>query len=128
MDNNENIEVMEMDIDKIEQYQEFIKDFKVRMSLEAGLLDDDTKNLIRECRDEIINLRHGIEKMKNENAEIFEDCREMASILYKLEQIEYIKDKKVKNNVQDFFELYEHDELFMNADNIERVVTLFKEN
>ena len=51
----------------------------------------------------------------------------MASILYKLEQLDYIKDKKVKKNVQDFFELYAYDPLFMVKDNIDKVVKLFKE-
>lgn len=125
----ENLEVKKMDVEEIENYFDLIQEIKKRLSIDGGRkqLPEGTINLMRECKQEIINLRTGINKMIDENIEIKEDCIEMAGMLYKYEMLENIENETVKKNVSDFFELYENDKLFMIKDNIDRVVKLFSE-
>ena len=126
---NEDLRIHEYNMDKIELYQDLIEQFKICLAIDEGRskLDEETLDIIRDVKNEIINLREGIAKTKKETLEIYDDCVHMAAQLYKLETLDKIKDIKVKKNIQDFFELYFFDDLFLIKKNIDKVVKLFSE-
>jgi ribosomal protein S17E len=90
---------------KGELYEDIINQLKVRLSIDAGLLDEEVKTLLKEASTEIKTLRAGINNMIAKNLTIKGDCQEMASALYLFELCEGVGLKgKQKKRV---FELLE---------------------
>jgi hypothetical protein len=67
---------------KGELYHDLIEQFKVRLSVDQGLLDEEVKSLLKEAKDEIIRLRKDMDTHISENLELQKDAQEMAAALY----------------------------------------------
>jgi hypothetical protein len=67
---------------KGELYHDLIEQFKVRLSVDQGLLDEEVKSLLKEAKDEIIKLRKQTDSNIAENLELQKDAQEMAAALY----------------------------------------------
>jgi hypothetical protein len=67
---------------KGELYHDLIEQFKVRLSVDQGLLDEEVKSLLKEAKEEIIKLREDMDSTIQENLELKGDAQEMASELY----------------------------------------------
>lgn len=67
---------------KGELYHDLIEQFKVRLSVDQGLLDEEVKSLLKEAKDEIIRLRKDMDVHISENLELQKDAQEMAAALY----------------------------------------------
>lgn len=67
---------------KGELYEELIKQFKIRLAIDEGLLDEEVKNLLKEAKEEIISLRGELDKTISEKLEIEIDAQKLSSNLY----------------------------------------------
>lgn len=67
---------------KGELYHDLIEQFKIRLSVDQGLLDEEVKGLLKEAKDEIIRLRKDMDERISENLELQKDAQEMAAALY----------------------------------------------
>ena len=67
---------------KGELYHDLIEQFKIRLSVDEGLLDEEAKNLLKEAKDEILKLRKDLNESIETNLEIRKDAQEMASEIY----------------------------------------------
>ena len=54
---------------KGELYNELIEQFKVRLAIDEGLLDDEVKDLLREAKKEILSLREELDELIDEKLE-----------------------------------------------------------
>ena len=67
---------------KGELYNDLIEQFKVRLGVDQGLLDEEIKSLLKEAKEEIINLRTSQDKSIAENLEVKQDAQELAATVY----------------------------------------------
>lgn len=65
-----------------ELYSELIEQFKVRLAIDEGLLDDEVKALLKEAKDEIVNLREKMDEATAEKLELEFDAQKLAAALY----------------------------------------------
>lgn len=67
---------------KGELYHDLIEQFKIRLSVDEGLLDEEIKNLLKEAKEEIIGLRKDLNDKISENLEVRKDAQELAAEIY----------------------------------------------
>lgn len=67
---------------KGELYHDLIEQFKIRLSVDEGLLDEEVKNLLKEAKGEILKLRTDLDESISKNLEVISDAQELASELY----------------------------------------------
>ena len=67
---------------KGELYNDLIEQFKIRLSVDEGLLDEEVKNLLKEAKEEILALRGDMDKLTEQNLTLKGDAQEMAASLY----------------------------------------------
>lgn len=85
---------------KGELYDDLIKQFKIRMSVEEGMIDEPVKKLLKEAKEEIIKLRANIQKTKTSTAMIKEDIKEMDAQIYAYEKIELLENDNLKKRAK----------------------------
>lgn len=71
---------------KGELYADLIEQFKIRLGVDEGLLDDEIKSLLKEAKVEIQELRGNLDKEISEKLEVKGDAQELASELYVLKK------------------------------------------
>lgn len=79
---------------KGELYDELIESFKAKLAIDEGYLDEEAKNLLRECKDEISKSREEINTLMKENMQVKQDAKEFAANLYIREKCEGLDLKK----------------------------------
>jgi len=67
---------------KGELYHDLIEQFKVRLGVDQGLLDEEIKGLLKEAKTEIIKMREANDKLTSKNLEIMSDAQELAAEVY----------------------------------------------
>jgi hypothetical protein len=67
---------------KGELYDELIEQFKTRLAIDEGVLDEEVKGLLKEAKDEITTLKAKINSLMKESMELKADATEMAANLY----------------------------------------------
>lgn len=67
---------------KGELYHDLIEQFKLRLSVDEGLLDEEVKELLKEAKEEILKLRKDMNDQIAENLEVRKDAQELASEIY----------------------------------------------
>lgn len=67
---------------KGELYTDLIEQFKIRLSVDEGLLDEEVKSLLKEAKEEILKLRGDLDGVISENLEVKQDATELAAELY----------------------------------------------
>lgn len=88
---------------KGELYSDLIEQFKIRLSIDEGLLDEEVKSLLRESKEEIEGLREKLDKSIFENLEVKEDAQELASELYLRQKCDGLTESQ-KNHVIEMLE------------------------
>ncbi len=73
---------------KGEMYDELIEAFKAKLAIDEGVLDEEVKNLLKECKDEITKLKNEMNGLIKENIETKSDAKEFAAKLYMIEKCE----------------------------------------
>jgi len=79
---------------KGELYNDLIEDFKKRLAIDAGVLSEDVKSLLKEAKDEIINLKDQVNELTSKNMEVEGDAKEMAAQLYIQKKCEGLSEAK----------------------------------
>lgn len=111
---------------KGELYSDLIEQFKVRLGVDEGLLDEEVKALLKEAKTEIVNLRKELDETISKKLEVVGDAQELASELYLrkrcdgltveqtthvLQMLEGVKDKEEIDRKFDFIvEAYKEDD------------------
>jgi len=67
---------------KGELYHDLIEQFKVRLSVDEGLLDEEVKGLLKEAKEEILKLRGNLDESIAKQLETVNDAQELAAELY----------------------------------------------
>ncbi len=67
---------------KGELYSDLIEQFKVRLGVDEGLLDEEVKALLKEAKAEIEDLRGKLDKKISDNLEVTSDAQDLAAELY----------------------------------------------
>lgn len=81
---------------KGELYSDLIDQFKVRLSIDEGILDDEVKDILGEAKEEIVSLQEQLNKTIAENLTYQKDATELASSLYKHELCADLSEDKRK--------------------------------
>jgi hypothetical protein len=77
-------------------YNDLIEQFKVRIGVDQGLLDEEVKDLLKEAKDEILNLRKSADKGIAKELELKEDAQNMAAELYLYKKCEGLTESQRK--------------------------------
>ena len=67
---------------KGELYEDLIEQFKIRLSVDQGLLDEEVKGLLKEAKEEIVTLRDDLDKKTAKELELTQDAQDLAAELY----------------------------------------------
>jgi len=67
---------------KGELYEDLIEQFKIRLGVDEGMIDEEVKGLLKEAKEEILKLREDTNRQIAENLEVKKDAQEMAAQLY----------------------------------------------
>ena len=67
---------------KGELYSDLIEQFKVRLGVDEGLLDEEVKALLKEAKDEIVKLRDELNESISEKLQTKQDATELAAEVY----------------------------------------------
>lgn len=78
-------------------YNDLIEQFKVRIGVDQGLLDEETKGILSEARDEILKLREDSDKTIEENLELRSDAQTLAARVYLYEKCEGLTESQRKH-------------------------------
>ena len=81
---------------KGELYNDLIEQFKIRLGVDQGLLDEEIKSLLKEAKEEIIKLRKAQDKAIAENLEMKQDAQELAARIYLYEKCEGLTESQRK--------------------------------
>ena len=85
---------------KGELYHELIEQFKIRLSVDEGLLDKEVKSLLKDSRDEIQSLRDKLDAEISENLEIKTDAQKLASDLYIRQKCDGLTESQKKHMLE----------------------------
>jgi hypothetical protein len=78
-------------------YHDLIEQFKVRIAVDQGLLDEETKSILGEAKDEIVKLRESNDDTIKENLELRSDAQELAARVYLYEKCEGMTENQRKH-------------------------------
>lgn len=81
---------------KGELYSDLIEQFKSRLAIDEGLLDEEVKGLLKEAKEEIVNLRGELDEKTSSELELQKDAQDMAAALYLREKAEGLTEKQKK--------------------------------
>jgi hypothetical protein len=87
-----------------ELYDDLIEQFKVRLAIDEDLIDKETKNLLKEAKEEIEDLRNNLDESKGKLLDYEKDSAEMAAHIYlreKCDGLTEIQKKHVMNILGD---------------------------
>ena len=82
---------------KGELYHDLIEQFKVRLGVDQGLLDEEVKSLLKEAKTEIQSLRKDLDKNIAENLELKSDAQELAAEVYLFQKCEGLTEAQRKH-------------------------------
>jgi hypothetical protein len=65
-----------------EAYEELIEQFKVKLAIDEDMIDEETKSMLKEAKQEIEDLRERVDEMKGKNLDLEKDSAKMAAHIY----------------------------------------------
>jgi hypothetical protein len=65
-----------------ELYEDLIDQFKVRLAIDEGLLNDEVKGMLKEAKEEIETLRSDVNELTGTKLQLEEDAKKMATHIY----------------------------------------------
>lgn len=83
-----------------EFYQDLIDQFKIRMAIDDGLVNEEARELLREAKQTILNLRSNIAKAKASTKCVREDLKIMSKQLYIHKKLDEVKTDTAKKRVK----------------------------
>ena len=94
-----------------ELYSDLIEQFKIRLALDEGILDDEVKALLSDAKTEIQSLRDQVNTLTAEKLEVDTDARKMAAELYLREKCEGLSEDHKKRVLAILSDIYDKDEI-----------------
>jgi len=94
-----------------ELYSDLIEQFKIRLALDEGILDDEVKDLLSDAKAEIQNLRDQVNTLMAEKLEVDTDARKMAAELYLREKCEGLSEDHKKRVLAILSDIYDKEEI-----------------
>ena len=88
---------------KGELYGDLIEEFKVRIGIDEGVMSEESRNLLKEARDEIVSLREEMNEAINESMTAKSDAKTFAAELYKRSKCDGLTEAQ-RNNVMRLLE------------------------
>ncbi|MFW6129713.1 MAG: hypothetical protein ACOC56_00930, partial [Atribacterota bacterium] len=79
---------------KGELYHDLIEQFKIRLGIDEGSLDEEARELLKEARDEIVKLQEEINDLYKEKLQLEKDAKDFAAELYKMEKCSGLTEDK----------------------------------
>lgn len=67
---------------KGELYEPVIEQFKTKLGIDEGLIEDEMKDLLKECKSEITTLKEQVNELTSENMEVKKDAKELSAYAY----------------------------------------------
>lgn len=80
-----------------ELYEDLIDQFKVRLAIDEGLLEEETKVMLKEAKTEIQELRDQCNEMMGKSLELEKDAKEMASHIYLRQKCDGLTESQKKS-------------------------------
>ena len=65
-----------------ELYEDLIDQFKVRLAIDEGLLNDEVKGMLGEAKEEIVSLRSDVNELTGTKLQLEQDAKEMATHIF----------------------------------------------
>lgn len=65
-----------------ELYEDLIDQFKIRLAIDEGLLDNEVKGMLGEAKEEIVKLRGEVNELTGERLQLEKDARDLATHVY----------------------------------------------
>jgi len=112
---------------KGELYSDIIEQFKTRISVDEGILNDEVKTLLGEARDEIIDLRDKADETTAENLELREDAKKFAANIYLREKCDGFTPDQTKKVLAMLGDVYNKDDIDTKFDIISDSIINLKE-
>jgi hypothetical protein len=79
-----------------ELYEDLIDQFKIRLAIDEGVLDDEVKSMLKEAKDEILTLRKDVNELTGKKIELEEDAKEMATHIYLVDKCDGLTESQKK--------------------------------
>lgn len=79
---------------KGELYEEVIETLKTKMAIDEGMIDEEAKSILKECKTEISKMKEENNKLMKEHLDTEQDAKEFAAKLYILEKCDGMDLKK----------------------------------
>jgi hypothetical protein len=80
-----------------ELYEDLIEQFKVRLAIDEGLLEEETKTMLKEAKEEINGLRDQFNEATGKNFELEKDAKEMANHIYLRQKCDGLTESQKKS-------------------------------
>ena len=65
-----------------ELYHDLIEQFKLRLAIDEGVLNDEVKSLLKEAKEEILSLKKSVNESTKKTIELEKDAQDMAAHIY----------------------------------------------
>jgi len=98
-----------------EMYHDLIEQFKIKLAIDEGVLDNDVRQLLKEARDEIIKLKSEVNKLTKEKMVLESDSKLMAAHIYLRKKCDGLSETKrnyILNLLGDITDVKEIDRKF----------------
>lgn len=80
-----------------EQYQDLIEQFKVKLAIDEGVLDDDVKGLLKEAKEKIIELQEEKDEIVAEKLDLEVENEKMSNHQYLIEKCDGLTNSQTKH-------------------------------
>jgi len=79
-----------------ELYNDLIEQFKIRLAIDEGMIDEEVRDILEESKEEIISLREKLDENTGKIMDLENDASEMAAQLYIREKCEGLTEQQKK--------------------------------
>lgn len=93
-----------------ELYEDLIDQFKVRLAIDEGLLNDEVKGMLKEAKDEIVTLRGDVNDLTGTKLQLEQDAKEMATHIFLRKKCDGLTESQ-KSSVMSILEGSNQDEI-----------------
>ena len=83
-----------------EAYEELIEQFKIRLAIDEDMIDDEVKEMLKEAKTEIEDLREKLDEQKGNSLELEKDAAKMAAQIYIREKCDGLTEAQKMHVIQ----------------------------
>jgi len=109
-----------------ELYEDLIDQFKVRLAIDEGLLDNEVKDMLKEAKEEITGLRGEVNELTGKKLQLEKDAKDMATHIYLRKKCDGLTESQ-KNSVFSILEGASKEDIDKKFDIVVESVSVKKE-